>query len=177
MASQSKPESDPESVAPENTAPEEHLPRRFGPSQSQRWVTASGLVSFLLVSGIDYADGVAVGEWSALTVDTTVVIGLVLATFDVFRKEVLVGEEEIREVRPLWRDRSLQISEIQRVHVPTTQGGLWLYTDPDGNPALKIGSGLEASDEFEEVVIQSVPPEARITGLGRKGRAHRVTVA
>jgi len=43
-------------------------------------------------------------------------------------------------------------------------------TDPDGKPALKIGAGLEAPDELEELVIQSVPPAAKITGLGQEER-------
>ncbi|WP_240331724.1 hypothetical protein [Salinibacter ruber] len=71
-------------------------------------------------------------------------------------------------VQPLWNDQSVQISEIRRVHVPTIESGLWLYTDPDGNPALTIGGGLEAPEELEERVTKSVPPAAKITGLGQE---------
>ncbi len=150
------------------SAPEEHVPRRFGPSQSQRWIAASGLVAFLLVFGIDYADGVAAGEWSELAVDAIIVVGLVLATFSGFRKSIRVGEEEIRKVQPPWNDQSVPTGKIQRVHVPTIEDGLWLYTDPDGNPALTIDGGREAPDELERLVIQHAPSDAEVTGLGHR---------
>ncbi len=149
-------------------APQENAPRRFGLSQSQRWGAASGLLFFLLVVGTDYASGVAAREWSELALDASIVAGLVLVVFNAFRKSVLVGENEIRKIQPLWNDQSVQISEIRRVHVPTIKNGLWLYTDPDGNPALTIGGGLEAPDELEERVTESVPPAAKITGLGQE---------
>jgi hypothetical protein len=149
-------------------APEGNVPRRFGLSQSHLWMSASGLLFFLLVVGMDYAGGVAAGEWSELALDASIVAGLVLVVFNAFRKSVLVGENEIRKVQPLWWDRSVQISAIRRVHVPTTESGLWLYTDPDGNPALTIGGGLEAPEELEELVTESVPPAAKITGLGQE---------
>ncbi len=149
-------------------ASEGNAPRRFGLSQSQRWGAASGLLFFLLVVGTDYASGVAAREWSELALDAGIVAGLVLVVFNAFRKEVLVEENEIRKVQPLWRDQSVPTSEIRRVHVPMTQDGLWLYTDPGGNPALTIGGGLEAPDELEERVTESVPPAAKITGLGQE---------
>jgi hypothetical protein len=154
---------------PEN-ALEENAPRRFSPSQSQRWGAASSLLLFLLVAGTDYADGVAAGEWSELALDTSILAAVVLLVFDTFRKSVLVRSGEIQKVQPLWRNRSVQISEIRRVHVPTTESGLWLYTDPDGNPALKIGAGLEDNEELEKLVIQSAPSEAEITGHRQEER-------
>jgi hypothetical protein len=96
------------------------------------------------------------------------VAGLVLIVLNSSWKEVLIEENEIRKVQPLWAGQSLQISEIRRVHVPTIESGLWLYTDPDGDAALTIGGGLEAPDELEELVIQSVSPAAKITGLGQE---------
>ncbi|MCS4200697.1 hypothetical protein [Salinibacter ruber] len=149
-------------------APQENAPRRFGLSQSQRWGAASGLLFFLLVVGTDYASGVAAREWSELALDAGIVAGLVLVVLNAFRKEVLVEENEIRKVQPLWRDQSVPTSEIRRVHVPMTQDGLWLYTDPDGNPALTIGGGLEAPEELEERVIQHAPSDAAVTGLGHR---------
>ena len=150
-------------------APQENAPRRFGTSQFQRWGSVFVTVLFFLISVLEYVEGPAEG-WSGVAVDSSVAGLLILACVDNFQRTILVGEKEIREARPLWRDQSLQISEIQRVHVPTTESGLWLYTDPDGKPALKIGAGLEAPDEFEELVIQSVPPAAKITGLGQEER-------
>ncbi|WP_251954056.1 EbsA family protein [Salinibacter ruber] len=107
-------------------------------------------------------------EGSEIATDAVVLGLLAYALFAVFQRSVVVGTEKIRKVRPLWWDRSVQISEIRRVHVPTTQSGLWLYTDPDGKPALKIGAGLEDPVGLEELVIQSVLQEAEITGHRQK---------
>jgi len=117
---------------------------------------------------MDYADGVAAREWSELALDTGIVGGLVLVVFNAFRKSVLVGENEIRKVQPLWNDQSVPTSEIRRIHVPTIENGLWLYTDPDGEVALSLGGGLEAPDELEELVIQHAPSDAAVTGLGHR---------
>ena len=117
---------------------------------------------------MDYADGVAAREWSELALDAGIVGGLVLVVFNAFRKGVLVGENEIRKVQPLWNDQSVPTSEIRRIHVPTIENGLWLYTDPDGEVALSLGGGLEAPDELEELVIQHAPSDAAVTGLGHR---------
>jgi hypothetical protein len=111
---------------------------------------------------------VAAREWSELALDAGIVGGLVLVVFNAFRKSVLVGENEIRKVQPLWNDQSVPTSEIRRIHVPTIENGLWLYTDPDGNPALTIGGGLEAPEELEELVIQHAPSDTAVTGLGHR---------
>jgi hypothetical protein len=174
MASSAKPENAPEETpsqktSSQETAPEENAPRRFGTSQFQRWGSVFLTVLFFLISVLEYVEGPA-EEWSGVAVDSSIAGLLVLVCVDKFQRTILVGEKEIRETRPLWRDRSLQISEIRRVHVPTTQDGLWLYTDPDGNPALMIGGGLEAPEKLEELVIQSVPAAAKITGLGQEER-------
>ena len=149
-------------------APEEHAPRRFGLSQSRRWISASGLLACILLVGTAYAGGGAAREWSELALDAGIVGGLVLVVFNAFRKSVLVGENEIRKVQPLWNDQSVPTSEIRRIHVPTIENGLWLYTDPDGNPALTIGGGLEAPEELEELVIQHAPSDTAVTGLGHR---------
>jgi hypothetical protein len=149
-------------------APEGNAPRRFGLSQSRRWTYASGLLFSLLVVGTAYADVVAAGEWSEVARDASIVAGLVLVVFNAFRKSVLVGENKIRKVQPLWNDQSVPTSEIRRIHVPPIENGLWLYTDPDGSPALTIGGGLESPEELEERVIQQAPSDAVVTGLGHR---------
>ncbi len=103
-------------------------------------------------------------EGSEIATDAVVLGLLAYALFAVFQRSVVVGTEEIWKVRPLWWDRSVQISEIRRVHVPTTASGLWLYTDPDRKPVLKTGGGLEDSEELEEMVTESIPSDAEITG-------------
>ncbi|MCS3665602.1 phage gp37-like protein [Salinibacter ruber] len=170
MVSPTKPES----------APEGNAPRRFGTSDFTRFLVLSGAAVWLLFGPEQVSDvnGELAEGWKATWKSTADAIALGLdavalgllayASFAVFQRGVVVGTEEIRKVQPLWTDQSLQTSEIRRVHVPTTQDGLWLYTDPDGNPALTIGGGLEAPEELEELVIQSVPPAAKITGLGQE---------
>jgi hypothetical protein len=180
MASQINPDSAPEEIssqetspqgtAPQETAPEENAPHRFGASQFQRWGSLFVTLLFFLISVLEYVLEPAEG-WPEVAVDLSVIGLLVLVCIDNFQRATLVGEKEIRESRLLWRDQSLQISEIRRLHVPTTQSGLWLYTDPNRNPALKIGAGLEDPAGLEEMVIQSLPPEAKITGLGQEERA------
>lgn len=172
MADQTNPDSAPEKTSSQETAPEENMPHRFGLARQWKTMFVGGFAGLLSVTVLeptmDYAGGAAPVGWAELAVDASLLVGLGLAGFNAFRRHVEVGAEEIRKVQPLWGDRSVQISEIRRVHVPTTESGLWLYTDPDGNPALKIGAGLEDPAGLEELVIQSVPPEAKITGLGQE---------
>jgi hypothetical protein len=160
MASPAKPES----------APEGNAPRRFGTSNFFRFLVLSGAAVGLSTIGPEWMSDVngKLAEGSEIATDAILLGLLIYASFAVFQQSVVVGAEEIRKVRPLWWDQSVQISEIRRVHVPTTESGLWLYTDPDGNPALTIGGGLEAPDELEERVIQHAPSDAAVTGLGHR---------
>ncbi|MCS4162548.1 hypothetical protein GGP94_002992 [Salinibacter ruber] len=185
MSSQTNPDGAPEENAPRETSSQEtssqeialegNASRRFGPSRFEHRefsLLSAALVAFLLALGAKYTGMVvgweAPGAWTdlglELALDAGMVAGLVLVVLNSSRKEVLVGENEIRKVQPLWRDQSVPTSEIRRVHVPTTQDGLWLYTDTDGKPALKIGARLEDSEELEEMVTESIPSDAEITG-------------
>ncbi len=158
------------SQAKSEGAPEENAPRWFGTSDFTRFLILSGATVWLLVVGPEWMSDVNgnLAEGSKIATDAVVLGLLVYASFAVFQRSVVVGTEEIWKVRPLWWDQSVQISAIRRVHVPTTESGLWLYTDPDGNPALTIGGGLEAPDELEERVIQHAPSDAAVTGLGHR---------
>ena len=162
MVTQAKPES----------APGGNAPRRFGTPNFSRFLVLSVAVFWLVTIGSEWISDVngKLAEGSEIATDAVVLGLLAYALFAVFQRSVVVGTEEIWKVRPLWWDRSVQISEIRRVHVPTTESGLWLYTDPDGNPALKIEAGLEDPVGLEELVIQSVPAAAKITGLGQEER-------
>ncbi|MCS3616347.1 hypothetical protein [Salinibacter ruber] len=156
MVSQAKPES----------APGGNAPRRFGTSNFSRFLVLSVAVFWLVTIGSEWMSDVngKLAEGSEIATDAVVLGLLAYALFAVFQRSVVVGTEEIWKVRPLWWDRSVQISEIRRVHVPTTASGLWLYTDPDRKPALKTGGGLEDSEELEEMVTESIPSDAEITG-------------
>ncbi len=186
MADQTNPDSAPEEASPQKTspqktAPEENMPHRFGLAWQRITVFVGGFVGLLTViglttTGIEYAVGAAPAGWVDLAVDASLLVGLagagyaIRTCFNGFRRHVEVGAEEIRKVHPLWSGQSVQISEIRRVHVPTTESGLWLYTDPDGDAALIIGGGVEDPDRLKELVIQSVPPEAKITGHRQEER-------
>lgn len=160
------------SQAKSEGAPEGNASRRFGTSNFSRFLVLSVAVFWLVTIGSEWISDVngKLAEGSEIATDLIVLGLLAYALFAVFQQSVVVGTEEIRKVRPLWWDKSVQISAIRRVHVPTTADGLWLYTDPDRNPALKIGAGLEDPDGLEELVIQSLPSEAKITGLGQEER-------
>jgi hypothetical protein len=160
------------SQAKSEGAPEENASRRFGTSNFSRFLVLSVAVFWLVTIGSEWISDVngKLAEGTEIATDLIVLGLLAYALFAVFQRGVVVGTEEIRKVRPLWWDRSVQISKIRRVHVPTTQDGLWLYTDPDGNPALKIGAGLEDPAGLKEIVTGSVPSEAKITGLGQEER-------
>jgi hypothetical protein len=156
MVSQAKPES----------APGGNAPRRFDTSNFSRFLVLSVAVFWLLTIGSEWMSDVngKLAEGSEIATDAVVLGLLAYALFAVFQRSVVVGTEKIRKVRPLWWDKSVRISAIRRVQVPTIGRGLWLYTDPDGNPALKTGGGLEDSGELEEMVTESVPQDAEITG-------------
>ncbi len=158
------------SQAKSEGAPEENAPRRFGTSNFYRFLVLSVAVFWLVTIGSEWISDVngKLAEGSEIATDAVVLGLLAYALFAVFQRSVVVGTEEIRKVRPLWNDQSVQISEIRRVHVPTIESGLWLYTDPDGNPALTICGGLEAPEELEERVIQHAPSDAAVTGLGHR---------
>jgi hypothetical protein len=168
MTSQTKPES-----TSDETAPEENTPRRFRASRFHRWGNVSLTVAFFLLWVLELTGGGEVEGWWGTALDGAVIGSLTVASIAGFQRGVLVGKEEIREARPLWEDQSVQTSEIRRIHVPTTQEGLWLYTDPDGEVALTIRGGLEAPDELEELVIGQAPSDVEVTGLGRQGKLGR----
>ncbi|WP_259203714.1 hypothetical protein [Salinibacter ruber] len=107
----------------------------------------------LLVAGTSYASGVAAKEWAEMTLDVIIVVALVFVVFNGLRRTVRVRENRIRKVQLVWPDSSVQTSEIRRVHGTMRGKGLWSYTDLDGDPALKVGSRLEDTDELEELVI------------------------
>jgi hypothetical protein len=175
MASQINPGNAPEDTSSQETssqetAPEADPPCRFRASRFYRWGNVSVTVVFFLWVVLVYTSAEGSEELWGAALYPAMLGYLVLASFAGFQRSIVVGKEEIRKVRMLWPDSSLQNSEIRRVHFPTTQEGLWLYTDPDGNPALKIEAGLEDPVGLEELVIQSVPAAAKITGHRQEER-------
>jgi len=49
------------------------------------------------------------------------------------------------------------------VHFPATQSGLWLYTDPGGDPALTIEGRFERFGELAAKVADQLPAKAEVT--------------
>jgi hypothetical protein len=142
---QTNPESALEETSSQETSPEENAPCRFGTLDFTRFLVLSVAAVWLLTTGPEQVSDVNgnLAEWSKIATDV-VALGLsAYACFAVFQRSVVVGKEEIRNIRPLWTNRPVQIGEIRRVHIPATPGGPRLYTDPDGNPALKVGARLE----------------------------------
>lgn len=157
-------------TAPQETTLEEGGQRRFGTSRHWRRRTISVgalLFSFAVLELI----GDGAGTWE-MAQESTLIGFFALAYIASSRRSVLVEKKEIRKTLPLWKDQFVEISSVQtgdvrRVHVPVTQEGLWLYTDPEGNVALNIGSWIENPDELKELVLEQVPSSAEVTGLGQ----------
>jgi hypothetical protein len=170
MDSRSEPENPSEGPAPEENVSGD-LPsaedsfRRFDTTGYYRSLPLYGGIGYFATLLSDYTSKGTPG-WGELAFDFVLLGLFVLAFVDLSQRSVLVGEDEIRIVRLLWKDRAVPSGEVRRVHVPTTQEGLWLYTDPDGDVALKIGAGHENADELKELVIRQIPSSAEVTGLG-----------
>jgi len=49
------------------------------------------------------------------------------------------------------------------VHFPTTQSGIWLYTDPDENPAIIVEDQFERFGQLAVQVAGQLPGTAEIT--------------
>jgi hypothetical protein len=153
-------------AAAEEAVLEEDAPRRFRSSWLQRWGTVFLVGLFSLVTGLEYASR-GIGGWEAAA-DSTMIGFLILACVANFQRSVLVGKKEIRKAEPLWKDQSVQIGDVRRVHVPATGKGVWLYIDPEGDVALDIGAGLENPNELRDLVLRRVPSSAEVTGLGQE---------
>ena len=117
--------------------------------------------TILLFFGLELANG-TFGPWGQL-VNVFLLGVVILSSIHGFLAKVEICGRTLWKRRPLWTDKSLDLSKIERVHFPTTQGGIWLYTDPDGDPALTIQGRFEQFGQLAIQVVGQLPGTAEIT--------------
>ena len=131
-------------------------------SRGRRALSVLGAAVMLLLFGLELTDGDPFGLWGQL-VDVALLGVVLLGAVDGFLARIEIGEGTLRKRRPLWTDEALRLSKVQRVHFPTIQGGIWLYTDPDGDPAVTIGGQFERFGTLAVQVADQLPDTAEIT--------------
>jgi len=119
-------------------------------SRGHRTLSALSAAIMLLVYGLELTDGNPSGPWSDLPepwwglLAEVVLLGMVLLpAVDGFLARIEISDRTLWKRRPLWTDKAFSLGKTERVHFPTIESGLWLYTDPDGDPALTIGGQFE----------------------------------
>lgn len=142
-------------------------------SRGHRALSALGAAVMLLLFGLELTDGDTFGLWGQL-VDVTSLGVVLLAGAHGFLAKIEIEGRTLWKRRPLWTDKDLRLSAVERVHFPTTQGGIWLYTDPDGDPALTVEGQFERFGELAIQVVGQLPDTAEITDpAGRLDRYRR----
>ena len=117
--------------------------------------------TILLFFGLELANG-TFGPWGQLV--NVFLLGMViLSSIHGFLAKVEIREGMLWKPRPLWTNKALSFSKVQRIHFQTTQGGLWLYTDPDENPAMIIEDQFERFGQLAIQVVGQLPGTAEIT--------------
>ena len=116
----------------------------------------------LLVVGSELTGGDPLWTWGQL-VDVALLGAVLLGGAHGFLARIEISEGTLWKRRPLWTDKAFSLSKVRRVHFPTTQGGLWLYTDPDGDPAITIQGRFEQFGQLAVQVVGQLPDTAEIT--------------
>ena len=131
-------------------------------SWRHRTLSTVAAAIMLLLFGLELTDGDALGPWGKL-VDVFLLNVVILGSTHGFLEKVEISGRTLWKRRPLWTDKALSLSKVKRIHFPTTQGGLWLYTDPDGDPALTIQGRFEQFGQLAVQVVGQLPDTAEIT--------------
>jgi len=142
-------------------------------SRGQHALSASGAAVMLLTTALELAGLGGPPETDVLVAYAFGVGITLLGAVHGFKMTIQVGDGMLRKRRPLWKDKDLRFREVRRVHLPTTQRGLWLYTDPAGDPALTIKGHFERFGELAVQVAGQLPDEAEITDPAGKLREYR----
>jgi hypothetical protein len=142
-------------------------------SRGQRALSASGAAVMLLVAALELAGLGGPPETDVLVAYAFGVGITLLGAVHGFKMTIQVGDGMIKKRRPLWTDKTLRLREVRRVHFPTIQSGLWLYTDPSGDPALTLEGHFERFGALAVQVAGQLPDEAEITDPAGKLREYR----
>lgn len=130
-------------------------------SRGHRALSILGAAAMLFVIGSDLTGGDPLWTWGQL-VDAALLGAVLLGGADGFLARIEIGDRTLWKRRPLWTDEALSLSKVRRVHFPTTQSGLWLYTDPDGDPALTIGGRFERFGNLAVQIADQLPDAAEV---------------
>lgn len=132
-------------------------------SQLQRGLALASAASLLLVATLRVTGDRPLWELSFVSFALTA--GLLLAATGYgLRARIRVSEQAIRKTRPLWNDNTVRFSEVRRAHLPLTEKGLWLYTDPDESPDLTVeAQSFERFDELACQVIRRLPSGVEVS--------------
>jgi hypothetical protein len=142
-------------------------------SHAQRALSASGAALMLLVAALELAGLGGPPETDALVAYAFGVGITLLGAVHGFKMTIQLGDGMLKKRRPLWTDKTLHLREVRRVHFPTTQSGLWPYTDPGGDPALTLEGHFEQFGELAVQVAGQLPDEAKITDPAGRLREYR----
>jgi hypothetical protein len=140
-------------------------------SRGQRALSASGAAVMFLVAALELTGGSP--ETDVLVAYAFGVGITLLGAVHTFKMTIQLGDGMLKKRRPLWTDKTLHLRGVRRVHFPTTQSGLWLYTDPGGDPALTLEGHFERFGELAVQVAGQLPDEAKITDPAGRLREYR----
>ncbi|PSQ89958.1 MAG: hypothetical protein BRD30_05220 [Bacteroidetes bacterium QH_2_63_10] len=131
-------------------------------SRLQRGLALVAAASLLLLAGLQVT-----GERPFLVASyvdfALTAVGLLAAIGYGLQAKIRVSEQAIRKTRPLRKDSTVRFGDVQRVHLPSTEEGLWLYTSPDGSPDLAIEAlSFERFEKLACQVIRRLPPGAEV---------------
>jgi len=132
-------------------------------SQLQRSLALASAASLLLMATLRVTGDRPLWEPSLLNFVLTAG-HLLVATGYGLRARIQVSERAVRKTRPLWSDNTVRFGDVRRAHLPLTEEGLWLYTDPDGSPDLAVeAQSFERFDELACQVIRRLPSDAEVS--------------
>jgi hypothetical protein len=132
-------------------------------SQLQRGLALASATSLLLIATLRVTGDRPL--WEPSLINFVLTAGLPLAATGYgLRTRIRVSERAIRKTRPLWSDNTVRFSDVRRAHLPLTEEGLWLYTDPDGSPDPAVEA--QSFERFDELA-DTAP------ALGRGGERSR----
>ncbi|MEF8865352.1 MAG: hypothetical protein V5A20_06275 [Salinibacter sp.] len=131
-------------------------------SWRQRALSTLAATIMLLLVGPELTSGDPLWTWDQL-MDVVLLGAVLLGGAHGFLAKIEISDRTLWKRRPLWTDKDLRLSTVERVHFPTTQSGLWLYTDPDGDPALTVQGQFERFGQLAIQVADQLPGTAEIT--------------
>jgi hypothetical protein len=132
-------------------------------SRWQRWGALLAAGGALLVFGIQVAGPRPFFSWPTLLQQIPTGGAMIAAAAYGLQARMEVFETGLREVRPLWWDRTIRFENVQRALLPLTKDGLMLFTGRGGQKQFSVdGQTFERSDQLILQVLRHLPEDAEI---------------